>query len=48
MEELQSKDGVVIEEGSAGANGKQAAQNGMRRLSVIKNSLSSCSKYFLY
>eukprot|EP00268_Persea_americana_P025223 TRINITY_DN2458_c0_g1_i1.p1 TRINITY_DN2458_c0_g1~~TRINITY_DN2458_c0_g1_i1.p1 ORF type:complete len:511 (-),score=81.09 TRINITY_DN2458_c0_g1_i1:337-1869(-) len=29
--ELQGKEGVVIEEGTAGANGKQAAQNGMRR-----------------
>lgn len=43
--ELQGKEGVVIEEGTAGANGKQAAQNGMRRLIVIKNFINSLSKY---
>lgn len=31
VEELRSADGVVIEEGTAGEEGKKAAQNGMRR-----------------
>lgn len=31
MEELKGAEGIVIEEGSAGAQGKTAAQDGMRK-----------------